>query len=313
MKEAEFKTCVNCRDNDYECVFDEKDGRKRSVLILDPPANEVTNVQMFSRASAKAVETTLMQRIHDLERQLREARAVNNANPPGTDLVPTGEQPPPYTSPYGSSALSSVDDAKDGDKPPAEPASSVVTRLMPSAIRFDMASGRVRYFGSTTHMNVLSRMSSGSSAQRRGPHWPIALIIRDLSPHTHNYLMDLFWNLHNAVIHLIHTDTFYHDQEQGGVEFYSTFLHLTMLATGFRYADKTRDDIRRLALPGYATSTLHEKAKSLAKLEIEKPGGIPSIQALQLLGGLEFCCGNDDTGWLFTGKFSLYMKTSGWG
>jgi hypothetical protein len=151
-------------------------------------------------------------------------------------------------------------------------------------------------------MNVLSR--KGTATQRRDSHWPIALIARDLSPDTHDYLMDLFWNLHNAVIHLIHTETFYRDQEHGGVEFYSTFLHLTMLATGFRYADKTREDIRRLSLQGYVTSTLHEKAKALAKLEIDKPGGIPSIQAFQLLGGLEFCCGNDDTAWLFTGMTS---------
>lgn len=245
-----------------------------------------------------------MQRIQHLESQLREARAANNnANAPQTDLMPTGEQPPPYTSPDGSSIMPSIEDGKEGDKARTEPASSVVTRLMPSAIRFDMASGRVRYFGSTTHMNVLSRMSSGSAVQRRASHWPIALIVRDMSPDTHNYLMDLFWNLHNAVVHLIQADTFYRDQEQGGVEFYSTFLHLTMLATGFRYADKSRDDIRRLALPGYGTSTLHDKAKSLAKLEIDRPGGIPSIQAFQLLGGLEFCCGNDETGWLFTGEF----------
>lgn len=245
-----------------------------------------------------------MQRIQDLEKELREARAFHDSQPRSNGLIPQGELPPPYTSPDDTSTMPSVEDGKDADTTNTEPPSSVVTKLMPSAIRFDMASGRVRYFGSTTHMNVLSRMNSGNNGavqQRRDSHWPVALIIRDLSLDTHNYLMDLFWELHNTVIHLIHGDTFYRDQEQGGVEFYSTFLHLTMLATGFRYADKTRDDIKRLALPGYATSTLHEKAKSLAKLEMEKPGGIPSIQAFQLLGGLEFCCGNDDTGWLFTG------------
>nr|AEF16064.1 regulatory protein CefR [Hapsidospora chrysogena] len=268
---------------------------------LAPYAYRGVDVSCFSssRASVKVVESTLMQRIRSLETQLREARAANSTGLLQTDLAAAGEQPPPYTSPDGSSTMPSVDDSRDGDRAVAEPPSSVVTKLMPSAIRFDMASGRVRYFGSTTHMNVLSR--TGTANQRRDAHWPIALIVRDLSPDTHDYLMDLFWNLHNAVIHLIHTETFYRDQEHGGVEFYSTFLHLTMLATGFRYADKTRDDIRRLALQGYATSTLHEKAKALAKLEIDKPGGIPSIQAFQLLGGLEFCCGNDDTAWLFTG------------
>ena len=248
---------------------------------------------------------TLMQRIQDLERQLSDARAANTSIPLSDLRVAQGELPPPYTSPDGICGTSSIGDINDGtiaDTKVTEPASSVVTKLMPSAIRFDMASGRVRYFGSTTHMNVLSRMSSGAALQqRRDSHWPIAMIVRDLSPDTHDYLMDLFFELHNTVIHMVHADTFYRDQEQGGVEFYSSFLHLTILATGFRYADKARDDIKRLALPGYATSTLHERAKSLAKLEMEKPGGIPSIQAFQLLGGLEFCCGNDDTGWLYTG------------
>lgn len=262
---------------------------------IDPPTHAYR-----SRASAKSVETALMQRINDLEQQLQAARNDTYSRTDG--VLPISDQPPPYTSPSGTTDPQSVDSARDQDTPSPEQATSVVTKLMPSSIRFDMASGRVRYFGSTTHMNVLSRMGSSREAERHNPHWPIALIVRDLSPETHAYLMDLYWNLHNSVIHMVHADSFSRDQENGGVEFYSTFLHLTMLATGFRYADKTREDIRRLALPGYASSTLHEKAKALAKLEIDKPGGIPSIQAFQLLGGLEFCCGNDETGWLFTGK-----------
>ena len=275
-----------------------------------------------SRGSAKAVETELMQRIRSLESQLREQQALNN----GAVISPSApseqtDQPPPYASP--ATGVIPPEDGEDDDDDtlkddgPSNPeqAISVMTKLIPSSIRFDMSSGRVRYFGSTTHMNVLSRMSSSSSktsnytnqrpppaAAAASPHWPIALIVRDLSPVTHDYLLDLFWSLHNSVIHLVHPETFRRDQERGGNEFYSTFLHLTMLATGFRYADKSRPDVRRLALPGYATSTLHEKAKALAKLEMDKPGGIPSIQALQLLGGLEFCCGNDDIGWLFTGQ-----------
>ncbi|CAG9956337.1 unnamed protein product [Clonostachys rosea f. rosea IK726] len=282
--DPESKKCQSCRDIDQECVYDEKDGRK-------------------SRTSAKAIESTLMQRINHLENQLKEAKGT--PKPLDTETFEQApEEPPPYTSPEASSSrLASVENASTNDdgKSCPEQATSVVSKLIPSAIRFDMASGRVRYFGATTHMNVLSRVGSGPNPQFRNTHWPIVLIVRDLSPDTHNYLMELFWDKHNTVIHLVHLDMFQRDQQHGGVEFYSTFLHLTMLATGFRYADKTREDIRRLTLPGYASSTLHEKAKSLAKLEIDRPGGIPSIQAFQLLGGLEFCCGNDDTGWLFTG------------
>lgn len=242
-----------------------------------------------------------MQRIHELEAQLKEA---NEAKQTRADAFQQpNEQPPPYTSPeQGSLSLAPVDDVPVAETPDPDQANSVVTKLMPSAIRFDMASGRVRYFGSTTHMNVLSRVGTRPKEPRtQNIHWPIALIERDMLPETHDYLMELFWSKHNSVIHLVHLDVFHRDQQQGGLEYYSTFLHLTMLATGFRYADKTREDIKRLSRANYVSSSLHEKAKQMAKLEMDKPGGIPSIQAFQLLGGLEFCCGNDETGWLFTG------------
>jgi hypothetical protein len=178
---------------------------------------------------------------------------------------------------------------------------SVIKRLLPSPIRFDMASGRVRYFGPTTNMNVLSTTDPNSDLEQRQTHWPIGLLLRDLSPEAHNYLMDLFWTCHNSVIHLVHFDAFYLDQERGASQFYSTFLHITMLATGYRYADKSRPGIQQLALKGPIMSTLHEKAKAMATLEIERPGGIPLIQAFSLLGALEFYSGRDDTGWVYTG------------
>jgi hypothetical protein len=154
-------------------------------------------------------------------------------------------------------------------------------------------------------MNVLSKSSSNQTPEHQGGHWPMSLIVRDLSPVTHNYLMELFWRCHNSVIHLVHLNTFYNDQERGGTEFYSTFLHLTMLATGFRYAAKSRQDIQHLAISGPASSTLHEKAKAMAKLEIDRPGGITAIQAFSLLGELELYSGRDDTSWMFTGGFCV--------
>jgi hypothetical protein len=140
--------------------------------------------------------------------------------------------------------------------------------------------------------------------ERQESHWPIPLLIRDLSPETHDCLMELFWSCHNLVFHIVHKDAFYDDLEQGGTQFYSLFLHICMLAMGFRYADKGRPDIQRLAMntvSGHISSTLHMKAKSLAKVELEKPGGIPSIQAFILLGDLECMTGRDDTGWMFAG------------
>jgi hypothetical protein len=136
-------------------------------------------------------------------------------------------------------------------------------------------------------MNILSETTMNKSLERHESHWPIALLINDLSPETHDYLMDLFWNYHNSVFHLVHKDAFYDDREQGATQFYSVFLHFCMLAVAVRYADKDRQDIQRIALTGTASSTLHAKARSMARLELERPGGIPSIQALFLLGDLE--------------------------
>ena len=120
--------------------------------------------------------------------------------------------------------------------------------------------------------------------------------------------MDLFWACHNSVIHLVHLEEFYQDQEDTKAEYYSLFLHLTMLAVGVRYADKTRPDIQRLFIPGSDRSTLHEKAITMAKDKLEKPGGISSIQAFQLLGALEYHNGMESTGWLYTGSNLVALK-----
>ena len=87
----------------------------------------------------------------------------------------------------------------------------------------------------------------------------------------------------------------------GGTQFYSNFLHLCMLAEGYRYADKSRADIKKLACPGSNSDSLtfHTKAKKMAELELVKPGGVPSIQAIFLLGDLEVGVGRDDIGWMF--------------
>lgn len=179
--------------------------------------------------------------------------------------------------------------------------SDLITKLTPCSVRFDMASGRVRFFGSTTNLNILSNATLNGNPERHEAHWPIAMLIRDLYPETHDYLMDLSWTCHNSVFHLVRKDAFYEDLESGGTQWYSIFLHFCMLATGYRYSDKSRPDVQRLALNGQFSSTLHAKAKSMAKLELERPGGIPSLQSLFLLGDLEAGCGRDDIGWMFAG------------
>jgi hypothetical protein len=151
-------------------------------------------------------------------------------------------------------------------------------------------------------MNLLSETTMSKCVERKESHWPIALLVTDLSPEAHDYLIDLYWSCHNSVFHLVHKDAFYDDRERGETSFYSVFLHLCMLATGYRYSDKDRQDMQRLSTNQGAGSILQAKARHMARLELERPGGIPSIQALFLLGDLECMIGRDDTGWMYAGK-----------
>lgn len=223
-------------------------------------------------------------------------------------LTAPKEPPPPYDEESFLPAPDSVGSiaaessvSPEMDAPYSEPVSSVIQKLVPSPVRFDMASGRVRYFGPTTNMTVMSRASSSKGPEQKEAHWPICLVVQDLSPETHSYLMDLYWKCHNPIIPLVHLHAFYQEKDQGLSTFYSTFLHLAMLATGFRYADKTRPDIQRLGLAGCTSSTLYEKAKAMSKFEMERSGGIPAIQGFLLLGTLAFMSGDDVSGWLHTG------------
>lgn len=151
-------------------------------------------------------------------------------------------------------------------------------------------------------MNLLLGTTLDKETERNESYWPIALILPDLTPEAHDHLMELFWACHNSCIHLVHKDAFYDDQERGGTQFYSTLLHVCMLTISIRYASHTRPDIQRLELKGQVGSTLHAKAKYMGRNELERPGGIPSVQALLLLADIERTSGRDDTGWVFASE-----------
>lgn len=69
---------------------------------------------------------------------------------------------------------------------------------------------------------------------------------------------------------------------------------------GFRSSDQSRPDMQRIALPE-RQSTLHREAKGMLDLELERPGGLPSIGALLILGDLECGVGRDNVGWMYSG------------
>jgi hypothetical protein len=117
---------------------------------------------LFSRTSAKAVADVLSERIQYLEKLIKEQSArsplSNEAERAAAvissaiDMSPENHgQPPPYIEPdeAPSVAMSAVSYAEGSQTAQSgcetTQASLVVGKLIPSPIRFDMASGRVRY------------------------------------------------------------------------------------------------------------------------------------------------------------------------
>lgn len=168
-------------------------------------------------------------------------------------------------------------------------------------LSFDQLSGRLRFFGPTANSHVYA--ASANKFDSREPPEQVRRaerIIRSLTITTYEYLMSVFWEYYNDVLIIIDREAFEADRDSQNPKFYSSFLHITMLAAGYRFADKDREDIIKISL-GNRESTLHREAKYMLDIELERPGGIPSVQALLLLGDLECGVGRDNTGWMYSG------------
>lgn len=174
----------------------------------------------------------------------------------------------------------------------------LVSRLLSTRghLSFDQISGRLRYFGPTVNAHIYSELEvdyAQSSRETLEQARRAEKIIRTLPMETHDYLMQLFWQHYNGVLHVVHENAFMEDRENGRTQFYSGFLHICILAMGFRFADQARPDVQRIALPD-RESTLHREAKYMLDLELERPGGIPSVAALLILGDSEVGVGRDN-------------------
>jgi hypothetical protein len=169
-------------------------------------------------------------------------------------------------------------------------------------LSFDQLSGRLRFFGPASNFHIyadndtLIDVRESPEQVRRTER-----IIRSLTIETHDYLMDLFWEYYNSVLHIVHKEAFNEDMQNSNNKYYSGFLHISILAMGYRYADLERDDIKKITL-GNRECTLHREAKYMLDMELERPGGIPSVQAFLLLSDLECGIGRDNTGWMYAGK-----------
>jgi hypothetical protein len=170
-------------------------------------------------------------------------------------------------------------------------------------LSFDQLSGRLRFFGPTANSHIYAD-NSATAQLRESPEQVrrTERIVRSLTIETHDYLMDLFWDYYNSVLHIVHREAFNEDMQNSRNKYYSGFLHICILAMGYRYADLERDDMKMITL-GNRECTLHREAKYMLDMELERPGGIPSVQAFLLLGDLECGVGRDNTGWMYAGEF----------
>ncbi|KAK7397995.1 hypothetical protein QQX98_012643 [Neonectria punicea] len=181
----------------------------------------------------------------------------------------------------------------------------IIHRLLSTKgnLSFDQLSGRLRFFGPTANSHVYAE--SRDQFDSREPPEQVRRAertIRSLSIETHDYLVNQFFAFYNSILQVIDRSAFEADRESqdSSPKFYSSFLHITILAMGYRVADMDRDDMRKITLAP-RESTLHREAKYMLDIELERPGGIPSVQALLLLGDLECGVGRDNTGWMYSG------------
>lgn len=265
-----------------------------------PPANHPPKTRHGTQGGDDASPT----------RKATDTQAIHNDNnnsSPGSLPSPQDDYPDFDPRELSCSPRQSLGDIESTGSPtmlPPPKKDGMVNRLLSTRghLSFDQLSGRLRYFGPTTNCHVHSESVNPFDTTREVSEQARRAdkIIRSLPLETYDYLMDLFWQCYNPVIHVLHQEAFNEDQEMGRTQFYSGFLHVCVLAMGYRFADKNRLDVKRIGLPGIE-STLHREAKYMLDHELERPGGIPSVVALLLLGDLECGVGRDNLGWLYGG------------
>ncbi|GIZ37302.1 hypothetical protein CKM354_000075200 [Cercospora kikuchii] len=303
--------CIQCKRSATECVIKNDDERRKPisraymsalterVSMLESMLKEKGTHVPPAHYPAKTTKGSLHAEDDDspvrlADTQLRVPTKVEQISPPSFQDVPAtnAEHRGDKTNHIGTP----IDDKNQG----------LVTRLLFTRghLSFDQLSGRLRFYGGTVNCHVYSELgdvedSNGQNASveqaRRA-----ANCIRALSIQTQEYLMDLFWQHYNSVLHVVHQEAFTEDYQNGRTQYYSGFLHVCILAMGFRFSDKTRSDMQLLALPN-RESVLHREAKHMLDLELQSPGGIPSIAALLILGDSEVGVGRDNVGWMYAG------------
>ena len=127
------------------------------------------------------------------------------------------------------------------------------------------------------------------------------LSVSGLTADLHDELMGYFWEYYNTVLPVVDRDTLPNGKDGKDSTSSMRFLHICILAIGFRYVNREDSRVQALLLPD-RESTLHLRAKQLVEGQFERLGGVPAVQALLLLGDLEAGVGRYKTGRMFAGK-----------
>ncbi|KXT07911.1 hypothetical protein AC579_4523 [Pseudocercospora musae] len=315
--------CLQCTRAGTECIIKNDDERRRPIsrAYMSALTDRVSLLESMLRDKGEALppvvyppKTTRGTLHADGDDSPVRPAPVQSHPAPKNDLAGP-EEPSPRSvqdesyegSHFGSSASTENRSERDGSAgtPIDTKTDGLVNRLLSTRghLSFDQLSGRLRFYGGTVNCHIYSELAldeSKSTRESAEQARRAEKIIRTLPIETHDYLMQLFWQHYNSVLHVVHEEAFNEDREHGRTQFYSGFLHVCILAMGYRFSDKTRPDMQRIALPD-RESTLHREAKYMLDLELERPGGIPSIAALLILGDQEVGVGRDNAGWIFSG------------
>ncbi|KAK0912022.1 hypothetical protein LTR02_003129 [Friedmanniomyces endolithicus] len=323
--------CVQCKRAGQECVIKNDDERRRPIsrayvttltervsmleTMLKDRGAEPPTVQYppkTTRGTFHADGDHSPVRPNVQQQQQQQHQQQSSSEAPAPEKASPESLPEDGTDGSHMSSAMSVEGQRDGNDlvashstPIEDKNQGLVTRLLSTRghLSFDQLSGRLRYFGPTVNSHIYSEPTVDDTKQSREAVEQARRaekIIRTLPLETHDYLMQMFFHHYNGVLHVVHEEAFNEDREMGKTQFYSGFLHICILAMGYRFADKSRADMQRIALPD-RESTLHREAKYMLDLELERPGGIPSVAALLILGDSEVGVGRDNVGWMYAG------------
>jgi hypothetical protein len=156
--------------------------------------------------------------------------------------------------------------------------------------RFDETTPQALYSTASTPSPVLSESDQATMAAEE------TLCL--LAPQTQTYLVNLYWKFFNSVVPVIHREWFEKTHRDGTSSFSFHLLYICVIAVGYRYADKSREDMQNVGQIS-GESILHTNAKSLLAFELERPPSVPLVAALLLLGDLEWGAGRRKQAWLY--------------